>query len=107
MLNILFEKIKQIISISFDVKSLDKSKFVNHKNGKTYCNLTVFLNHTPDQYGNDCSVAQGQTKEERERKEKHNFVGNGKVVWTDPEFQSAVPQDSNIAPIDNSQPLPF
>lgn len=100
--------LKQIISISFDVKSLDKAKFVNHKNGKTYCSLTVFLNHTPDQYGNDCSVAQGQTKEERERKEKQNFVGNGKVVWTDPELQGAITTSTEQESLNNnSQNLPF
>ena len=73
----------KLISISIDVKAIDKSKLINHSNGKVYLNMTMDLKDESDQYGNDCSVWIQQSKEEREAKARRDFLGNGKVLWSD------------------------
>jgi hypothetical protein len=51
-------------------------------NGK-YENFTMSINEKTDQYGNNASIFKQQSKEQREAKEKKEYVGNGKVTWTD------------------------
>ena len=46
-------------------------------------NFTASINDTTDQFGNNVSIYESQTKEEREAKAKKNYFANGKVVWTD------------------------
>tara|TARA_R110000868_G_scaffold91973_1_gene254888 strand:+ start:312 stop:533 length:222 start_codon:yes stop_codon:yes gene_type:complete len=43
----------------------------------------VFLNDETNVYGQNASAAMDQTKEQREAKEAKQYIGNGKVVWTD------------------------
>jgi hypothetical protein len=71
-----------LISLSIDVASLPKEKFVTAKNGKVYYNLTIAVNDET-RYGNNVSAFDSQTKEEREAKKPKSYLGNGKVVWTD------------------------
>jgi len=71
----------QLIAISIDVTKLDKSKLIKGKKG-TYANITVSVNDEDDQFGNNTSVWESQTKEERDDKVDRNFLGNGKVVWS-------------------------
>ena len=71
-----------LISLSIDVASLPKEKFVTAKNGKVYYNFTVAVNDDT-RYGNNVSAFDSQTKEEREAKKAKSYLGNGKVVWTD------------------------
>jgi hypothetical protein len=52
------------------------------KDGK-YTNITVAVNDETNQFGQNVSAWVEQTKEQREAKEKKNYIGNGKVVWTD------------------------
>lgn len=70
----------KLIAISVDVTKLDKSKFITGKKG-TYVNLTVSVNDSADQFGNDSSVWQSQSEEERKAKADRAFCGNGKVVY--------------------------
>ena len=70
----------KLISVSIDVTKLDKNKFIQGKKG-LYADLTISLNDQEDQYGNTVSIWQAQTKEERDAKERRNFLGNGKVIW--------------------------
>lgn len=71
-----------IISCSIDLTKIDKSKIKEHSNGSKYYQMQVFINDKPDQYGNDVSVAENQTKEASKAKEKKVYIGNGKVVYT-------------------------
>ena len=71
-----------IIGISIDLTKIDKSRIVVGKNGAKYYNMTVMVNDEPDKYGKDVAVKDGQSKEERERKDKEVFLGNGKVLWS-------------------------
>lgn len=49
----------------------------------SYKNYTVSLNDETNGYGQNVSVWESQSKEQQAAKEQRNFVGNGKVVWTD------------------------
>lgn len=49
----------------------------------SYKNYTLSLNDETNGYGQNVSIWESQTKEQQTAKEQRNFVGNGKVVWTD------------------------
>lgn len=51
------------------------------KDGK-YTNITIAVNDETNQYGQNVSAWIEQTKEQRDAEEKKNYVGNGKVFWT-------------------------
>lgn len=90
----------KIISASIDLMKIDKNKIVLGKMGQKYFNIQIIVGDEKDKYGNDCSVCINQTKDERERKEKRVYLGNGKTVW-DSEQKEA--KESNNEPTD----LPF
>ena len=71
-----------LLNISINVADLPKEKFVQGKKG-TYYNFTVSVNDDTNQFGQNVSVYDSQTKEEREAKKSKVYIGNGKVVWTD------------------------
>jgi len=71
-----------LINFNLDVSKLPKEKFVAGKNGSVYVNLTMAVNDET-RYGNNTSVYVNQTKEEREAKKQREYLGNGRVVWTD------------------------
>lgn len=98
-----------IASISIRVDKLPKEKFVQGKNGAVYYNATVVLNDETNQYGQNVSVTDSQTKEEREAKVAKNYIGNGKVVWTDGSCVRAEQQEQQAsAPAQaESNDLPF
>jgi hypothetical protein len=48
-----------------------------------YDKYTMSVNDKQDDYGNNASIFIQQSKEDREAKVKKNFVGSGKVAWTD------------------------
>lgn len=72
----------KLINLSINVSKIDKSRLIKGAKG-TYLNLTVAVNDEKDQYDNDVSAWEGQTKEERDAKTNRNFLGNGRVVWSD------------------------
>lgn len=71
----------QLLNISVDLSKVDKSKIIKGKNGGQYYNLSLWVADEKDQYGNDVSVFDSQTKEQRDAKEKRNFLGNGRVMF--------------------------
>lgn len=70
----------KLLSISIDVSKLNKDRFYKGKKG-TYASLDVWVSDEPDQYGNDASVSESLSKEEREAKTKKNYVGSGKKLY--------------------------
>tara|TARA_B110000902_G_scaffold126978_1_gene148085 strand:+ start:181 stop:477 length:297 start_codon:yes stop_codon:yes gene_type:complete len=60
---------------------INKNKIQFNEAG--WANVTVFLNDETNVYGQNASAAMDQTKEQREAKEAKQYIGNGKVVWTD------------------------
>jgi len=49
----------------------------------TYLDVTVAVNDELNEYDQDCSSWISQSKENREAGEAKNYLGNGKVFWTD------------------------
>ena len=94
-----------LLAISIDLSKLDKSKFIEGKNGSKYVNLTVGVNSETNQYGQNASVSLAQSKEERDAGSKKTYVGNGKVIWTDGAI--AVAERAPVGDEQKSDGLPF
>ena len=100
-----------LINVSIDVAKLPKEKFVQGKNGAVYYNFTVSVNDDTNQWGQNASIFDAQTKEEREAKKSKDYLGNGKVVWTDGNCTKAewIEKDGSSAPkqAEQESDLPF
>jgi len=72
----------KLISVSIDLTKIDRTRIKLGKNGQKYYDILISVNDEKDKYDNDCSVQQGQTKEERESKADKVYLGNGKTIWT-------------------------
>lgn len=99
-----------LISVSINVADLPKEKFVVGKKG-TYYNFTISVNDDTNQFGQNVSLFDSQTKEEREAKKSKTYIGNGKVVWTDGQMTKVVREEEaqEAAPAATAAPddLPF
>ena len=73
----------EIINLSIRVDKLPKEKVVMGKDGAVYYNCTLSINDDANQWGQNVSLTDSQTKEERDAKKQKNYLGNGSVVWTD------------------------
>ena len=71
-----------LITGSIRVDKLPKEKFIKGKDGAVYYNFTISV-QDETRYGNNVAFMDSQTKEERDAKVQKNYLGNGKVVWTD------------------------
>ena len=94
-----------IISASIDLAKIDK-KSIYEKDGKKYLSLQISVNDET-KFGNNVSIAIGQTKEQREAKADKTYLGNGKVVWTDGKITLAEKQDQPQAQQKPYENLPF
>ena len=95
----------QLVAVSIDLTKIDKTRIVEGKNGGKYINLTISVNDEEDQYGNNVSLWQSQTKEEREAKENRLFLGNGKSLWSDSDKGSKASKTSKKEEVHDD--LPF
>lgn len=99
-----------LITGSIRVDKLPKEKFIQGKDGAVYYNLTIAVNDET-RYGNNVSIYDSQTKEEREAKVARNYLGNARVVWTDDKITLAEREDretTTTVPVDEqSGDLPF
>jgi hypothetical protein len=46
-------------------------------------NYTISINDDTNEYGQNVKMYEEQTKEQREAKAPKNYIGNGKIFWTD------------------------
>lgn len=70
-------------NISIDVSKLDKSRFYKGKKG-TYAKLTCFINtEETSQFGDNGTITQELSKEDRDNGVKLPIIGNAKVFWKD------------------------
>ena len=95
-----------IINVSLRVDKLPKEKFVSGKDGAVYYNFTVSVNDEVNQFGQNVSLTDSQTQEEREAKKPKVYLGNGNVVWTNGEIKTAPKKDKATAAEVESD-LPF
>lgn len=79
----------KLLNVSINLSKIDKSKIIDGAKGK-YLNVTVSVNDEVDSYGNNVSAWQSQEKEERDANQPKNYLGNGRVFWSnDVQTQSA------------------
>ena len=91
-----------IINLSIRVDKLPKEKFVMGKDGAVYYNCTLNINDDANQWGQNVSLTDSQTKEERDAKKSKNYLGNGNVVWTDGNIK-AVKKDHFGIPVNEKE----
>lgn len=85
--------------MAINLSKVDKTKIFTGKNGDKYLFLLMFISDEPNKYGKHFALAHEQTKEEREEKEKLQYVGDGAyLVKTE---KSKKPQQ------DENNDLPF
>lgn len=74
----------------------------------SYKNYTVSVSDETNDYGQNVVMYVSQTKEQREAKEKKQYVANGSVVWTDGKINTAVRKEQvSEAVADLEDSLPF
>lgn len=97
-----------LINVSVNLDKLDKTKIIKGKSGNYY-NFTVSVNDQTSQYGDNASLFNTQSKEEREAKVEKVYVGNGKVVWTDGNITTAERREltAQAIPVAAAVDLPF
>jgi|TARA_R100001460_G_scaffold25737_2_gene51858 hypothetical protein len=93
-----------LMNASIRVDKLPKEKFIKGKDGAVYYNLTISVSDE-SRYGNNVAITDSQTQEEREAKKPKNYLGNGKVVWTDGNIVLAQKEETS-EPVANDD-LPF
>lgn len=96
-----------LINLSLRVDKLPKEKFVSGKDGAVYYNFTIGVNDDTNQFGQNVSATDSQTKEEREAKKPKTYLGNGNVVWTDGNIKLADKKVEATAKEVASDNLPF
>jgi hypothetical protein len=79
-----------ILSASLNVAKIDQTKLIDGRTGK-FLNVTITINDEVDKYGNNASIFESQSKEEREAKTPKNYLGNGKVIWTSEKKNNDLP----------------
>ncbi len=71
------------INLSVDVTKLDKSRFFKGKKG-TYAKLTCFVDtEETSQFGDNGTITQELSKEDRDNGVKLPILGNAKIFWKD------------------------
>ena len=90
-----------LINVSINLDKIDKSKIIKGQKGK-YLNLTISVNDEVNSYGQNASIF-----ESCEKGEDKNYIGNGKVIWTDGKITKAskTEQAQNTEEVDDD--LPF
>lgn len=74
----------------------------------SYKNYTIAINDETNTFGQNVSMYEEQTKEQRDAKEKKKYIGNGKVFWTDGKITKAVkPAEEEATDPDVKDDLPF
>ena len=79
-----------ILSASLNVAKIDSTKLIDGRTGK-FLNVTITINDEVDKFGNNASIFESQTKEEREAKTPKNYLGNGKIIWTSEKKNNDLP----------------
>lgn len=97
-----------LLNVSLRVDKLPREKFVMGKDGAVYLNFTVAINDEANQFGQNVSVYDSQTKEEREAKKAKTYLGNGNVVWTDGNIKAVKKEANNVEVVSEEvADLPF
>lgn len=96
-----------LINVSLRVDKLPKEKFVAGKDGAVYYNFTIGINDEANQFGQNVSLTDSQTKEEREAKKSKYYIGNGNVIWTDGNIKAIKKEQAPATTTEVASDLPF
>jgi hypothetical protein len=80
------------------------------RDGAVYYNCTLNINDDANQWGQNVSLTDSQTKEERDAKKPKTYLGNGKVVWNDGKITNAVKTDNvevKATTVESDDSFPF
>lgn len=83
----------KVINASIDLNKIDKTQIVEGKNGSKYYNVGIIISDEKNQFGQDVSIFDQQSKEDREAKKPKKYIGNGKIVYQTE--QAPVKTDNN------------
>lgn len=72
----------KLFKASINIDKITESKLIQGKAGR-YVDILIACNDQFDSYGNNLSITEEQTKDERDIKAEKNYLGNGRLVWTD------------------------
>ena len=72
----------RLISLSIDLSKIDKSKIKTSDKGGQYYDVTISVNDEVNKFGQDVSMYESQSKEDREAKAAKKYLGNGKAFWS-------------------------
>ena len=72
-----------------------------------YKNYTISINDDTNEYGQNLKMYEEQTKEDREAGVKKNYIGNGKIFWTDGNITVADKVDRETTKTSSDVDLPF
>ena len=75
-----------------------------------YKNYTLSINDDTNEYGQNIKMYDEQTKEQREAKAPKNYIGNGRIFWTDGKITKAEKVEKETATSSSSEGedvLPF
>ncbi|CAB5217686.1 hypothetical protein UFOVP206_8 [uncultured Caudovirales phage] len=73
-----------------------------------YKNYTISISDETNQYGQNVTMYEQQSKEERENKVPKKYIGNGSVVWNDGKITNAEKKEVNNTPkVEEKDDLPF
>ena len=96
-----------LVNLNIRVDKLPREKFVMGKDNAVYYNFTVAINDEPNQWGQNVSAYDSQTKEERDAKKQKNYLGNGNVVWTDGNIKAVKKETAEVKEDVTKDLLPF
>lgn len=82
----------KLINLSINLDKIDKNKIIKGQKGN-YLNVTVSVNDSKDEHGNDVAAWIGQSKEETTAKAPKTYLGNGRVFWQSNEVQQSSNDD--------------
>jgi hypothetical protein len=83
-----------VISLKINIDLIEQARLYPGQKGR-YLDAILYLNDTPDQFGNYGMIVQGVSKEEKAQGVRGPILGNCKVMG----------QKSNQAPVQATQPL--
>lgn len=73
-----------------------------------YKNYTISISDETNQYGQNVTMYEQQSKEERENKVPKKYIGNGSVVWNDGKITNAEKKEvNNTSKVEENNDLPF
>ncbi len=74
------QKTMKLINASINLDKIPVDKIKQTPKGR-FVDVTIVCRDEPDEYDQDTAIQISQTKEERERKDKRTFIGNGKTAF--------------------------